>query len=173
MASLRAAVEGWRAEVAATRTTAATTTAEPEPTSTHPAQQTEPDSADFEQLLTLAVGIAYAEITCHRDHWDFLVAQSSSGQHFRLPGAVAEKDDGLITADVSGRTLIAVVDALWKSQQSATSDPGTRHLAAIIYKPIGQALDVVASDATTTASGTTRPDVTRVVIDDRPTAATG
>ncbi|MYT18555.1 MULTISPECIES: hypothetical protein [unclassified Streptomyces] len=59
--------------------------------------------------------------------WDFLVAQSSSGQHFRLPGAV---DDGLITADISGRTLIALLDALWKSQQSATADPGTRHLAA-------------------------------------------
>ncbi|MEV5480039.1 MULTISPECIES: hypothetical protein [Streptomyces] len=141
LASLRAAVEGWRAEVAATRTTAATTTAEPEPTSTHPAQQAEPDNADFEQLLTLAAGIAYAEITCHRDHWDFLVAQSSSGQHFRLPGAVDEKDDGLITADISGRTLLAVLDALWKSQQSATADPGTRHLAAINYKRIGQALD--------------------------------
>ncbi|MGW2010898.1 hypothetical protein [Streptomyces nigrescens] len=177
-ASLRAAVEGWRAEIAALRadglerTEAAT--AEPVPVAMQsPTEQAEPESADFEQLLTLAAGIAYAEITCHRDHWDFLVAQSSSGQHFRLPGAVDEQDDGLITADVSGRTLIAVLDALWKTQQNATADPGTRHLAAIIYKRIGQALNVVASDATPAANRTTRPDVTRIIIDDRPAGETG
>lgn len=171
-ASLRAAVEGWRAEVASARA-AAVPAPEPEPASTQPAQQADPENADFEQLLTLAAGIAYAEITCHRDHWDFLVAQSSSGQHFRLPGAVDEKDDGLITADVSGRTLIAALDALWKTQQNAIADPGTRHLAAIIYKRIGQALNAVASDTNPSASRATRPDVTRIVIDDRPTAETG
>ncbi len=171
-ASLRAAVEGWRAEVAATRAPAAPT-AEPEPPSTpQPAQPAEPNNAEFEQLLAQAAGTAYAEITCHRDHWDFLVAQSSSGQHFRLPGAVDEKDDGLITADVSGRTLIAVLDALWKTQQNTAVDPGTRHLAAIIYQRIGQALNAVASDAPT-AGGAARPDVTHIVIDDRPPAQDG
>ncbi|RXS84246.1 hypothetical protein EST92_11620 [Streptomyces sp. TM32] len=170
-ASLRAAVEGWRAEAAAFRADKPTEAAEPEPAAAAgqpPAQQADTEADDFEQLLTQAAGTAYAEITCHRDHWDFLIAQSSSGQHFRLPGAVDESDDGLITADISGRTLIAALDALWKTQHDAAADPGTRHLAAIIYQRIGQALNAVAND--TTACHAPRPDVTRIIIDDRPPA---
>ncbi|MFH8684984.1 hypothetical protein [Streptomyces lydicus] len=168
-ASLRAAVEGWRAEAAALRADTQPAHEPPPPVEQPPIQPAEPDDTDFEQLLTQAAGTAYAEITCHRDHWDFLVAQSSSGQHFRLPGAVDEQGDGLITADVSGRTLIAVLDALWKTRQNTVVDPGTRHLAASIYQRIGQALNAVASH-TPTANGSTRPDVTHIVIDDRPPA---
>lgn len=132
-----------------------------------------PDSAegDFDELLALAAGIAYAEITCHRDTWDFLVTQSSGGQHFRLPGFV-EETDCLINADVSGRTLIAVLDALWRTRQDPATDPGTRHLATKIYGRIGDALrQIEASEPEPGRSARFRrddPPVAHIVIDDRP-----
>ncbi|MGY0062807.1 hypothetical protein ACWY4P_40780 [Streptomyces sp. LZ34] len=170
IADLRAAVEGWRADAAeqAQRAAAEAGQAEEQQTPAVPGAS-EPD--DFDELLDLAAGIAYAEISCHRDTWDFLVAQSSRGEHFRLPGAVDEKDC-LIDADLSGRTLIAVLDALWHTQRDADVEPGTRRLAAKVYGRIGDALrKVEAAGAAEQAEGEqAQPGVTRIVIDDRPPA---
>lgn len=162
------------AEVASLR--AALETLHAGPDNPHPAAA--PDSGtedDFDELLALAAGIAYAEITCHRDTWDFLVAQSSGGQHFRLPGFV-EETDCLINADISGRTLIAVLDALWRTQQDPATDPGTRHLATKIYGRIGDALrQIEASEPEPGRSARFRrddPPVAHIVIDDRPAVDT-
>ncbi|MFD5384311.1 hypothetical protein ACFWMG_04940 [Streptomyces sp. NPDC127074] len=160
VARLRAALETLHAGPAEAHTTAA------------PDSDTEDD---FDELLALAAGIAYAEITCHRDTWDFLVTQSSGGQHFRLPGFV-EETDCLINADVSGRTLIAVLDALWRTRHDPATDPGTRHLATKIYGRIGDALrQIEASEPEPGRSVRFRrddPPVAHIVIDDRPPAET-
>ncbi|MFF6847093.1 hypothetical protein [Streptomyces antimycoticus] len=158
VASLRVAIENLRAGPAEAHT---------------PAVPDDGAEDDFEALLALAAGIAYAEITCHRDTWDFLVTQSSGGQHFRLPGFV-EETDCLINADVSGRTLIAVVDALWRTRRDPATDPGTRHLASKIYGRIGDALGKIPANepATTRPTRASRdnPPVIHIVIDDRPPA---
>lgn len=173
IAELKATVEGWRADAAEQAQRAAAEAVQTEEQQQAPAAPDAPDPGDFEQLLALAAGVAYAEISCHRDTWDFLVAQSSRGQHFRLPGAVRE-DDCLIDADLSGRTLIAVLDALWHTQHDHEVEAGTRHLAAKVYGRIGDALgnvDPGSSPARPRRDGDpNQPDVTRIVIDDRPPA---
>ncbi|KUL34850.1 hypothetical protein ADL22_29570 [Streptomyces sp. NRRL F-4489] len=172
LTSLRVAVEGWRAETAALRADKHTEAAEPElATPQPPAQQAESDPGDFEQLLTLAARIAYAQLTCHRDHWDFLVAQSSSGQHFRLPAGVKEAN-GLIQAEISGRTLIAALDALRATEQDPTATLGTQRFAAVIYERIGAALRKVDTDQVDAHYRTSNgcPPVTHIIIDDRPPA---
>ncbi|WP_235092552.1 hypothetical protein [Streptomyces sp. A1-5] len=129
------------------------------------------DRRGFEYLLTLAAGIAYAQIICHRDHWDFLVGQSSRGQHFRLPAGVRE-ESGLIQAEISGRTLIAALDALRATRQDPAAIPGTRQLASRIYERIGVALrkvDTGEADAHYQPRNDC-PPVTRIIIDDRPPA---
>lgn len=174
LADLRATIEGWRADAVeqAQRAAAAASQVEEQQSLAVPDA---PDPGDFDELLALAAGVAYAEISCHRDTWDFLVAQSSRGQHFRLPGAVRE-DDCLIDADLSGRTLIAVLDALWHTQHDQEAEPGTRHLAAKVYGRIGDALRGVnpggSPERVRRHGGPNQPDVTRIVIDDRPPAET-
>ncbi|CDR10084.1 predicted protein [Streptomyces iranensis] len=167
---LRATIEGWRADIAEARAIAEANQAQQQPELATPEQTS---IGDFEELLDLAAGVAYAEISCHRDTWDFLVAQSSRGEHFRLPGAVRE-EDCLIDADLSGRTLIAVLDALWHTQRNSDVEPGTRRLAAKVYGRIGDALRKVETDGNIEqGQGDNEqrpPGVTRIVIDDRPPA---
>ncbi|GGX25193.1 hypothetical protein [Streptomyces noursei] len=171
LAELHSSVEGLRADLTAVRTP------EPPAPPTMPAAQEPPqppaEDDDFEHLLTLAAGIAYAQIICHRDHWDFLVGQSSRGQHFRLPAGVKE-GSGLIHAEISGRTLIAALDALHATHQDPAAIPGTRQLASRIYERIGVALrkvDTGEADAHY-QPGNDCPPVTRIIIDDRPPAET-
>ncbi|MER7991158.1 hypothetical protein ABTY53_37080 [Streptomyces noursei] len=174
LTELRSSVEALRGDLAAAKS--------PEPPGpagppTRPAAKESPQTAtspdDFDELLTLAAGIAYAHIICHRDHWDFLVGQSSRGQHFRLPAGVKEAN-GLIHTEISGRTLIAALDALRTTRHDSAAAPGTQRLAEAIYQRIGIALRAV--DAKTAAAhyqaGNDCPPVTRIIIDDRP-AVTG
>jgi cell division septum initiation protein DivIVA len=130
-----------------------------------PFLEADTDDTEHETLLGLAAGVAYAEIVCHRDTWAFLVEQAARHPHFRLPAAVGEEDDGRIEADLSGRALIAALEALWETRQPGASPAGTRHLAEQVYGRISAALGRVEPGS---ASG---QDVTRVVIDDRPRAA--
>ncbi|WP_448330296.1 hypothetical protein [Streptomyces sp. DSM 41534] len=141
------------------------------PAEAHPIAGPNSAEDDFDTLLGLAAGIAYAEITCHRDTWDFLVTQSSGGRHFRLPGFV-EEDDCIVNADVSGRTLIAVLDALWRVRHAPDADPGTRHLATKIYGRIGDALQQIETSEPEPGRSPKfrrdQPPVAHIVIDDRP-----
>ncbi|WP_432253809.1 hypothetical protein [Streptomyces sp. HNM1019] len=173
IAGLRATVESWRADTSEARVTAEAVQAQQQQ---EPAIPEQTSTGDFEELLDRAAGVAYAEISCHRDTWDFLVAQSSRGEHFRLPAAVRE-EDCLIDADLSGRTLIAVLDALWHTQRDSDVPSGTRRLAAKVYGRVGDALREVETDGSTErgqgGSERRQPGVTRIVIDDRPPAHEG
>lgn len=118
---------------------------------------------DHDDLLELAAGVAYAEIACHRDTWAFLVEQTARDEHFRLPGDVREKPDGTLEADLSGRSLIAVIGALWRTRTAPATPAGTRALAAEVYQRVSEALQEM-SPATDDPPG----PVTRIVIDNRP-----
>ncbi|WP_438489390.1 hypothetical protein [Streptomyces sp. S186] len=173
LAALRTTVEGLRADLTAAKAPEPLTNPAVEEQRQLPAQQQPPgEPEDFEALLTLAAGIAYAQIICHRDHWDFLVGQSSRGQHFRLPAGVKESN-GLIQAEISGRALIAALDALRTTLQDPAAAPGTRKLAGGIYARIGTALRRVDTDEASAhyLPGSDCPPVTRIIIDDRPAAA--
>ncbi|MFJ5595825.1 hypothetical protein ACIQCG_39620 [Streptomyces noursei] len=170
LAELRHNIEGLRADLATVKTPEPPTP--PTKPDSHVATQPPSEGDDFEHLLGLAARIAYAQLTCHRDHWDFLVAQSSSGQHFRLPAGVKEAN-GLIQAEISGRTLIAALDALRATEQDPGAPIGTRKFAAVIYERIGAALHKVDDDQADAhyQAGNNCPPVTHIIIDDRPPAS--
>jgi hypothetical protein len=123
------------------------------------------EGEEREKLLGLAAGVARAEVVCHRDTWAFIVERASRGEHFRLPTDISEQPDGTVEVDVSGRSLIAVVDELWQVQREPGTSEGTRRMAARVYRQAGEALQE-ARQAPETDSGERR--VVRIVIDDRP-----
>ncbi|MEO3750139.1 hypothetical protein [Streptomyces sp. B6B3] len=187
---LHALIEGWRAEAAAVRAEAEVTRRALEATLVPPAvaeaasvtgPPAEPpprrptarvDGADYGdtgdedpgyvQLLEFAAGVACAELVCHRDTWAFLVEQAARVEHFRLTVDVHENDDGTINAEVSGRTLIAVIDALWNTHRDPANAPGTRALAIQTYRRVHDALQGLEPPE----NGAQAP--TRIVINDRP-----
>lgn len=164
LADTRLQIETMRAETAEAR-------------NPQPAGVSEPaDPSDYHDLLQAAAGTAYAELVCHRDTWDWLVSRAAQAEHFRLPGDVGEENDGRISVDMSGRTLIAVVDALWHTQHAADTPAGTRALAAQVYTRIADALKTVqpaigqpeTPDGPEQAVEQAPKPVVRIVIDDRP-----
>ncbi|MFC5720967.1 hypothetical protein ACFP1Z_12395 [Streptomyces gamaensis] len=70
-----------------------------------------PDAAEGE-LLRAAARIASATVVCHRDTWDFVLAHVAAQPHFRSPEEVTDHHAGRVRADLSGRSLIAVLIAL-------------------------------------------------------------
>lgn len=175
IATLRAAVEGWRAEASAARVAAeearraaeeqarGAVLAEPEPAvEAPPVPAPGPDAAEHEQLLRAAAGITYAEILCHRDTWAFVVEQAARAEHFRVPAAVDERADGTIGVDLSGRSVMAALDALWHTRRATDASAGTRALAERVYERVRAALDGInpADTAEDRAA-------VRIVIDDR------
>lgn len=121
---------------------------------------------DFDDLLSLAAGVAYAKLSCHRDAWDWLVKRSAGGKHFRLPGVVQEEDGCLVDTDLSGPTLLDVIEAMWRILHDAAEDATTRSMAARVYRAVGDALKKVQPQEY--EAGQVLPKVTRIVINDRP-----
>lgn len=162
LAHMRLQVETIRAETAEART--------PQPASAEQPGPDEPTPADYQQLLNRAAGIAYAHLECHRDTWDFLVAQAARYEHFRLPSDVEDEDTGLIDVDLSGRTLIAVLDALWHTRHADDTPAGTRALAAQVYERIAGAIDTVQTGSgpqeTEPATPTTVEEVAARALED-------
>lgn len=118
------------------------------------------DDQPHHDLLAHAAGIANAELLCHADTWAFITEQASRGEHFRMPVAVtADGHDNTVTIRFSGRTLIAIADALWEVTQTPGVPPGTHQLAAQTYNRVHGAL----ADTGPAGTGST----VRIVIDDR------
>ncbi|MFC4493017.1 hypothetical protein ACFPA8_02560 [Streptomyces ovatisporus] len=114
---------------------------------------------DHSDLLAQAAGLAEARLVCHRDTWAFVVERAAHGEHFRMPVDISHTRNGTVEVELSGRTLLAVVDALWEVTQTPGTAPATHHLAAQTYNRIHGAL----APSCATAGG----DVVRIVIDDR------
>lgn len=133
----------------------------------HPKAQSEGDE-ELERLLDAAAGIAYAEVFCHRDTYDFIVTAASSMEHFRLPAIVAEKED-LIEARLSGRSLVAIIEVL--NGKLADRTGGTKSMSKRPYRAIEQALAAIEPGTAPTSDRSAPRPVVQIVIDDRPVAA--
>jgi hypothetical protein len=118
------------------------------------------DDQPHHDLLAHAAGVSNAELVCHADIWAFITEQASRGEHFRMPVDLAFNNaDSTVQVKFSGRTLIAIADALWEVTQSPTVPASTHHLAAQTYNRIHGAL----AHTGPAESGS----VVRIVIDDR------
>ncbi|MFJ5803723.1 hypothetical protein [Streptomyces decoyicus] len=58
--------------------------------------------------------VASATLVCHRDAWEFVAAQVGNHPHFRTP-APEEREDGLVAAVLSGRSLVAMLLTLYRA----------------------------------------------------------
>ncbi|MGW1073109.1 hypothetical protein [Streptomyces sp. NPDC002537] len=118
-----------------------------------PPQQTagdgprEPESPQVAHgaLLLTAAGMSHVELVCHRDTWEFVAGQAAGHQHFRTPPAVQDIKGGRIQADLSGRSLIAVLITLWETRQAAGPMDADWALAAALYLRIARELSTVVS----------------------------
>ncbi|MGK3107946.1 hypothetical protein [Streptomyces sp. WAC05858] len=174
IADLRATVEGWRADTAEARRTAEQAPADPAETPDTSTSNSEQDGQKHREHLNRAASISSAEITCHRDMWNFLVKHAVNGDLFRLPGKTTEQADGRISIHASGPTLTAALEALWALQREPATPPGVQALAGVFYQRIGEALAKAKPAAEpprreeTAESSQPGLPLTRIVIDDRP-----
>ncbi|MFD5453840.1 hypothetical protein [Streptomyces olivaceus] len=66
--------------------------------------------------------VASATLACHRDTWEFVAAQVGSHPHFRTP-SLEERENGLVAAVLSGRSLVAMLLALYRVANVSRSKP--------------------------------------------------
>jgi hypothetical protein len=107
-------------------------------------------------LLLKAAGVASAELFLHRDSWEFVAALAADQPHFRTPPAVEDVKEGRVQAALSGRSLIAVLIALWETRATATVLQADWALATTVY-------DRIAGELT---ESTRTGRIIRVVLDD-------
>ncbi|MFF7364413.1 hypothetical protein [Streptomyces sp. NPDC008125] len=107
-------------------------------------------------LLLKAAGLASADLTAHRDTWEWLTALAVNHSHFRTPPSVDDVKDGRVQTVLSGRSLIALLIELWKARSSATPLDGDWALATTCYNRIAAELAGVDGQG----------DTIRIVLDD-------
>ncbi|MGP3969786.1 hypothetical protein [Streptomyces sp. 6N223] len=137
-----------------------TATAESSP---DPEQEKVPVTEQHRQLLTRAARIASARLVCHQDTLDWLASQAGAHPHFRLPAQITDQDEGRIAANVSGRSLIAVLITLHTTRHTAADGDGDWALATTCYDRVADSL------ASLTETGGHRPTI---VLDDGTAALT-
>lgn len=102
------------------------------------------DYSQHVKLLRVAADIATARLDCHRDTWAYLTEKAApQPQHFRPPGDICDKA-GRVATVLSGRSLIAVLTALWGiAHKRPTTDVelGDWALAVNLYEQIAAAID--------------------------------
>lgn len=69
-----------------------------------------------------AARVASATLVCHRDTWEFVAAQVGSHPHFRTP-SLEEREDGRVAAVLSGRSLVAMLLALYRTAEASVRRP--------------------------------------------------
>ncbi|MBB1261959.1 hypothetical protein [Streptomyces alkaliterrae] len=109
-----------------------------------------------DELLLAAARVSSATLICHRDTWEFVVAQAAPHPHFRCPQAVADDEAGRIRTALSGRSLIAVLISLWHTRQHRP-DPADWALAHSFYDRIADGLAALGPDG----------EPVTIVLDDR------
>ncbi|MFB6876186.1 hypothetical protein [Streptomyces sp. NPDC056323] len=93
--------------------------------------------------LMKAAGVALAELVCHRDTWEYLTGLSTNQTHFRTPPNVDDIKDGRVRVALSGRSLIALLIALWNTRDEAEFLTADWALAATAYDRFAAELDTV------------------------------
>ncbi|WEH43996.1 hypothetical protein [Streptomyces sp. AM 2-1-1] len=91
-------------------------------------------------LLLKAAGVASADLTAHRDTWEWLSALAVNHSHFRTPPSVDDIKDGRIQTVLSGRSLIALLIELWNTRSSAPPFQSDWALATTAYHRIAAKL---------------------------------
>ncbi|MGK5450033.1 hypothetical protein [Streptomyces radiopugnans] len=116
--------------------------------------------AEHAELLLNAAGVSRAELVCHRDTWEFLLAQAARHPRFRVPGTVEEDaEHGLVWTHLSGPSLIAALISLWKTREEPSEEVDADWaMAAVLYGRIRDRL-------TEAGPGDGRRTV-RIVLDD-------
>ncbi|MCX4400156.1 hypothetical protein OG887_43650 (plasmid) [Streptomyces sp. NBC_00053] len=94
--------------------------------------------------LMKAAGVALAELVCHRDTWEYLTGLSTNQTHFRTPPNVDDIKDGRVRVALSGRSLIALLIALWDTRDEAEFLTADWALAATAYDRFATELDTVS-----------------------------
>ncbi|MFF8556541.1 hypothetical protein ACF058_27395 [Streptomyces sp. NPDC015501] len=74
--------------------------------------------------ISRAARVASATLVCHRDTWEFVAAQAGSHPHFRPP-ALEDRENGLVAAVLSGRSLVAMLLALYQVEKTSVRHPDT------------------------------------------------
>lgn len=98
------------------------------------------------KVLTQAAGISSAVLVCHRDLWELLSGWAGGHPHFRMPPQIADQGENRIAADISGRSLIAVLISLAALRHTATEGDGDRELAGAVYQRISDSLASLSPD---------------------------
>ncbi|HBF81321.1 MAG TPA: hypothetical protein DD420_15730 [Streptomyces sp.] len=101
---------------------------------------------EHSRVLTQAAGISSAVLVCHRDLWELLSGWAGGHPHFRMPPQIADQGENRIAADISGRSLIAVLISLSRLRHTATEGDGDRELAEAVYQRIGNSLAALSPD---------------------------
>lgn len=98
------------------------------------------------KVLTQAAGISSAVLVCHRDLWELLSGWAGGHPHFRMPPQIADQGENRIAANISGRSLIAVLISLSRLRHTAAEGDGDRELAEAVYQRIGNSLAALSPD---------------------------
>ncbi|MCX4799932.1 hypothetical protein OG497_39510 [Streptomyces sp. NBC_01242] len=102
--------------------------------------------ADHSKVLEQAAGLSSAVLVCHRDLWELLSGWAGRHPHFRMPPHIADQSENRIAADISGRSLIAVLISLATLRRTATEGDGDRELASAVYQRISDSLASLSPD---------------------------
>ncbi|MFJ1839034.1 hypothetical protein ACIOJ9_34865 [Streptomyces sp. NPDC088175] len=123
--------------------------------------------------LMKAAGVALAELVCHRDTWEYLTGLSTNQTHFRTPPNVDDIKDGRVRVALSGRSLIALLIALWDTRDEAEFLTADWALAATAYDRFAAELDTVGRGTQHTVRITlddgapvARPDLAGAVVEE-------
>ncbi|MBB0245887.1 hypothetical protein FNQ90_17675 [Streptomyces alkaliphilus] len=128
----------------------------------------------FVASLDAAASIATARLICHRDTWQFLLDHTVRHPHFRVPDRVTDLAGGRTEAFLSGRSLLAVLVTTRDLHREGAADPVGRALAGTVHKRARQAVADTgpgAPGAYTGRGDEGNPEVTTIVLDDRPVPA--
>ncbi|MFF4179566.1 hypothetical protein [Streptomyces sp. NPDC001750] len=136
---LEAAREESRAGLAALREEAAKWRAEAEQKAA-----AEPEAVKVTEahraLLREAARVSSATVLCHRDAWEFITAHAGGQPHFRAPTQVLDQGEERVRAALSGRSLIALLIALYSVRETAVEGDGDQELATALYERVQESL---------------------------------
>ncbi|MFG3016770.1 hypothetical protein ACGFZB_41225 [Streptomyces cinerochromogenes] len=76
-----------------------------------------------------AGSVASATLVCQRDTWEFVAAEVGNHPHFRTP-TLEERTEGLVAAVLSGRSLVAMLLALYKVAEENAGVTGANERVA-------------------------------------------
>ena len=145
-----------------------------EETAAEPAPAGRPENHNLFDTLYKAASISAANVVCHPHTWQFIAGCAAAAGHFQLPVATTHKDrDDLITIEISGRSLVAVVNSLYTTytEASRTGDLETRALSLGHYIEFAHEIGTTRPVFSRYEGAETDPEDrprTRIILDRRP-----